>query len=171
MKTAILCSVASCGLGIALALAPSSASAAAFGRAPVVDFGAQGALPIERVQGYVGQQAPGRYYGRPGYRGGYYARPGYYGRGYGYRRSRVGPAIGLGIAAGALGALAAGAYAAPPAYAYPAPVYDAPPVYVAPGPSYAASADDIAYCSRRFRTYDPQSGTYIANNGRPRACP
>jgi hypothetical protein len=102
-----------------------------------------------------------RYYGGPryGYRGGYY------GRGYRYNR---GAAVGAGIAAGALGALAAGALLAPgPVYAAPPP-----PVYVAPAPVYAEpDADAIAYCSRRFRSYDPSTGTYIASGGVVRACP
>lgn len=96
-----------------------------------------------------------RYYGGPryGYRGGYY------GRGYGYRGGR-GAAVGAGIAAGAIGALAAGALLAPgPVYAAPAPVYVEP------------DADAIAYCSRRFRSYDPSTGTYIATGGVVRACP
>lgn len=101
-----------------------------------------------------------RYYGR-----GYGYRGGYYGRGYGYRGGR-GAAVGAGIAAGALGALAAGALLAPgPVYAAPPPVYVPAPVYAAP------DGDAIAYCSRRFRTYDPETGTYIASGGVVRACP
>lgn len=104
-----------------------------------------------------------RYYGR-GY--GYGPRYGYYGRGYRYNR---GAAVGAGIAAGALGALAAGALLAPgPVYAEPVP----PPVYAAPRPVYVEpDADAIAYCSRRFRSYDPSTGTYIASGGVVRACP
>jgi hypothetical protein len=97
---------------------------------------------------------------------------------YGYRR---GPAVGAGIAAGILGgALAAGALAAPP----PPPVYYAPaPVYVEPPPvvyapavprAYGYSVEDtdaVAYCSRRFRSYNPETGTYIAAGGVVRACP
>ncbi|MBN9471819.1 MAG: BA14K family protein [Bosea sp.] len=98
-----------------------------------------------------------RYYGpRYGYRGGYYG---------GYRYNR-GAAVGAGIAAGAIGALAAGALLAPgPVYAEPVP----PPYR---GPAYATpDADAIAYCSRRFRTYDPETGTYIGTGGVVRACP
>lgn len=92
---------------------------------------------------------------------------------YGYPRYRRGPAVGAGIAAGIIGgALAAGALAAPP----PPPVYyPAPaPVYVAPPRAYGYSVEDVdavAYCSRRFRSYNPETGTYIAAGGVVRACP
>lgn len=103
-------------------------------------------------------------------------RYGYGPRYYGYRR---GPAVGAGIAAGIVGgALAAGALAAPPPAVYyePAPVYVAPPVvYAPPVPrAYGYSIEDtdaIAYCSRRFRSYNPETGTYIASGGVVRACP
>lgn len=89
-------------------------------------------------------------------------RYGYYGPRYRYNR---GAAVGAGIAAGALGALAAGALLAPgPVYAEPVPP-PPPRVYVEP------DADAIAYCSRRFRTYDPATGTYIGTGGVVRYCP
>lgn len=94
----------------------------------------------------------------------YYGPRGYYGPRYGYWRGGRGAAVGAGIAAGVLGgALAAGALAAPP-----------PPVYVAPAPApvyVAPDADDVAYCARRFRSYDPETGTYIGPGGVVRACP
>jgi len=99
--------------------------------------------------------------------------------GYGPRYYRRGPAVGAGIAAGIIGgALAAGALAAPPPPVYyePAPVYVAPPVvYAPPVPrAYGYSLEDtdaVAYCSRRFRSYNPETGTYIASGGVVRACP
>ncbi len=111
-----------------------------------------------------------RYGPRYGYRGG--PRYGYRG-GYGYRTGR-GAAVGAGIAAGAIGALAAGALLAPrsvyaePVYAeplYAEPLYRASPVYG------AGDVDAVAYCSRRFRSYDPETGTYIGTGGVVRSCP
>ncbi len=97
---------------------------------------------------------------RYGYRGGYY-------------RGGRGAAVGAGIAAGVIGgALAAGALAGP-RYVEPAPIYAAP-IYGAPVRAYgydASDVDAVAYCSRRFRTYDPETGTYIATGGVVRACP
>jgi hypothetical protein len=31
--------------------------------------------------------------------------------------------------------------------------------------------DDVAYCTQRFRSYDPQSGTYLGNDGYRHPCP
>lgn len=138
-------------LVIASALAGATALAAPASAAPLSPSqatvaGAASAPLVEQVQwrryGYYGP----RYYG-----------PRYYG---GYRR---GPAVGAGIAAGVIGgALAAGALAAPR------------PVYTAPAPAYGYTDEDVdavAYCSRRFRTYNPETGTYIANGGVVRSCP
>jgi hypothetical protein len=48
-----------------------------------------------------------------------------------------------------------------PAYAYDDDYYvDAP-----------AAGGDVAYCMRRFRSYDPRSGTYLGNDGYRHACP
>ena len=68
--------------------------------------------------------------------------------------------VGAGIAAGAIGALAAGAIAA-----QARPVYPVAPVYG------VEDVDAVAYCSRRFRSYNPETGTYIATGGVVRACP
>lgn len=87
-------------------------------------------------------------------RRGYDDRPRYYSRG----RS------GAGVAAGVIGGLAAGAIiggaiASQQAQAAPAPVYVAP------------NSDAVAYCAQRFRSYDPQSGTYLGYDGLRHACP
>lgn len=88
-----------------------------------------------------------------GYNGGY--RGGYH-RGYG------GGGFYPGLAAGAiLGGAIAGPYYSDPYY------YDddAPVVTLAPG------GRDEAYCIRRFRSYDPESGTYLGNDGLRHPCP
>jgi hypothetical protein len=67
-----------------------------------------------------------------------------------------GPAAGF-----AAGAIIGGALAARPYYYAPAPVYVEP---------YPAD-DEIAYCSQRFKSYDPASGTYLGYDGLRHPCP
>lgn len=77
---------------------------------------------------------------------GYGHRDRYYRHGYyGHRHHGNGAAVIGGLAAGAIigGAIAAG----------------------------QARSNNDAYCSQRFRTYDPASGTYIAKGGVRRSCP
>src|SRR5437868_1610232 len=67
------------------------------------------------------------------------------------------------------------AYGPPPAYGAAAPVAvedddDMEPVVVAPRPR-AASADAIAACARKYRSYDPRSGTFLSNDGMRKPCP
>jgi len=89
-------------------------------------------------------------------------------RGYGYG------GVGAGFIAGAIigGALAAPYYG----YGYgPGPYYYAPPP-PPPPPGYGAPAapvagDAVAYCMQRFRSYDPQSGTYLGFDGQRHPCP
>jgi hypothetical protein len=77
-----------------------------------------------------------------GYRGGYYG-----GGGWGWG----------GFAAGAaLGALLAAPY-----------YYRGGPYYYDYGPPDSA----VAYCLRRFRSYDPRSGTYLGYDGYRHPCP
>jgi hypothetical protein len=89
----------------------------------------------------------------------------YRGRGYhrgynrGYYRGR-GPSGGA-VAAGVLGGLALGA-AIGAANAGP------PPAYYAPG--YGSRADWLAYCSQRYRSFDPASGTFMGYDGIRRPC-
>jgi len=107
-----------------------------------------------------------RYYdSRPYYRGGpgyverrYYAprRYGYYPRDY-YRRDR-GDALAAGALGLATGAIIGGALAQQQAQA-------ASPTYVTPNQSA------VAYCSQRFKSYDPASGTYLGYDGVRRRCP
>ena len=45
----------------------------------------------------------------------------------------------------------------------------APGIYDVPTPSPVDDA--IAYCTQMYSSYDPQSGTYIGNDGNPHPCP
>jgi hypothetical protein len=97
-----------------------------------------------------------------------------------WRRRGIGwGGVGAGFVAGAIigGALASPYYGYGPYY-YPAPYpYYAPPpgpvYYGAPGPAYGAPPTDdaVAYCSQRFRSYDPASGTYLGYDGQRHPCP
>ena len=88
-----------------------------------------------------------------------YWRGGYGWRGYGWRGGGWGY-YGGGFAAGALlGGLLAAPYYAGPRYYY-GPGY---------GPGYYGDAVD--YCMRRFRSYDPYSGTYLGYDGYRHPCP
>ena len=77
------------------------------------------------------------------------------------RQSRVG--IGAGIAGAIIGGAILGAQ--PYGYAY-GPYYGQRTYY----PGYAVS-DPVAYCLRRFRSYDPMSGTYLGFDGYRHPCP
>jgi len=92
-----------------------------------------------------------------GYRNGYY-RNGYRnGYGPGYYRQRNNN-TGAAVAAGVIGGLALGAAAAAAANANS---NAGPP----PGGN-----DWLAYCSSRYRSFDPASGTYLGYDGRRHAC-
>jgi hypothetical protein len=45
----------------------------------------------------------------------------------------------------------------------------APGIYYVPAPSPAD--DPVAYCMQMYSSYDPQSGTYIGDDGTPHPCP
>lgn len=128
-------------VGAALITAPASAAPLSATSGSALTLADSGKNLVETVQYRRYGYGP-----RYGYRGGYY-------------RGGRGSAIGAGIAAGAIGALAAGAIASQARPAYAAPVYGAEDV------------DAVAYCSRRFRSYDPETGTYIGTGGVVRACP
>ena len=86
------------------------------------------------------------------------------------------------------GAIIGGALAAPygPGY-YPGPGYYGGPGYY-PGPGYyggpgygpppgvayrppPVEGDGVAYCMQRFKSYDPNSGTYLGYDGNRHPCP
>ena len=74
-------------------------------------------------------------------------------RGRGYRGG------GAGVAAGVIGGLILGGMLAAPYYDHP--YYDRG--YV--------GGDAVGYCMRRFRSYDPRSGTYVGYDGYRHPCP
>jgi hypothetical protein len=78
---------------------------------------------------------------------------------------------GWGAGAGfAAGALLGGALASRPYYGYgPGYYYNSGPEYYAAVP--APSGDSDAYCARRFKSYDPASGTYLGYDGMRHPCP
>jgi len=68
----------------------------------------------------------------------------------------------------------------PPAYyGYPPPAPDYPPPapgYPPPAPGYAvppgaSAGDPVAYCKQRYRSYNPQTGTYLGTDGQRHHCP
>ncbi|NIX77619.1 BA14K family protein [Microvirga terricola] len=88
----------------------------------------------------------------------YYRRGYYYPRHYYYRRDN-GAAVAAGVAGVAAGALIAGAIANQAAAA-PA----------APPPPGTVSPSVAAYCARKYRSYDPATGTFLAHNGMRYVC-
>jgi hypothetical protein len=113
--------------------------------------------------------------GHPG--GGFRPGGGYHG-GYagGYRRGGGGGGGFIpGAVAGAVigGAIASGGYGYYGGPGYYAPgyyddQYDDGAVAVAPAPG---GDDAVAYCMQTYRSYDPQSGTYLGNDGYRHPCP
>ncbi|WP_276200099.1 BA14K family protein [Chelatococcus sp. XZ-Ab1] len=114
-----------------------------------------------RRYGYYGRPYyPRPYYARPYYARPYYARPyygdyyrpyyygGYYRPYYGYGYD-PGAAIAAGIFGLAAGAIASSAIAAPPRR------YD---------------AGWVAYCSRKYKSFNPRTGTYLGYDGRRHVC-
>ena len=80
-------------------------------------------------------------------------------------RGNRGGGIGLGIGAGILGGALLGSALAAPYYDRPYRSYPRSTYYGRP------SDDAVAYCSSRFRSYDPASGTYLGYDGLRHACP
>jgi hypothetical protein len=151
MRKTLMAVVASVAFGsLGLTAAPASAQTQA---APVSELVAalkKGEVQTDYSQ-YYGRRhyrAGPRYYGR-----GYYGRP-YYGR-HGYYRRDRGSALAAGAVGLATGAIIGGAIAQ----------QQRAPVYVAPNHS------SVAYCSQRFRSYDPASGTYLGYDGLRHPCP
>jgi hypothetical protein len=90
-----------------------------------------------------------------------------------YRGGGGAAGLGIGLAAGALigGAIAAGSnpyYGPRYGYGYGGPAYYPAPAPVVVAPAYG---DAEAYCMRRYRSYDPASGTYLNYDGNRYPCP
>lgn len=91
--------------------------------------------------------------------------------------------FGAGLAGGVVGGIIGGALVAPRAYGgtyyverpyYPPTYYyEAPPPPPPPRVYYepAAPEDAHSYCMRRFRSYDPRTGTYLGYDGYRYPCP
>jgi hypothetical protein len=78
-------------------------------------------------------------------------------RWYGHRGWGGGAFVG-GLAAGAI---IGGAVAAP--YYYGSPYYY--------GPGYPPPEGDVQYCMQRYKSYNPNTGLYLGNDGRRHPCP
>ncbi|SJZ63180.1 BA14K family protein [Consotaella salsifontis] len=145
---------------IALAVAFSTVAAVVPSTVPVVGVSQASA----DWRGHPGWGGGPRYYdgGRRWHRGDYY-RPRYYGR---RHHSDVGAGV-VGAIVG-LGVGAAIASQAQPRVRYyePAPVYAAP-AYGRPAPW---TSEWYRYCSARYRSFDPGSGTFQPYNGPRQLC-
>lgn len=104
--------------------------------------------PLPQVDAVYPNESYAQYY-RRGYRP--YYRERYY-----YRRDN-GAAVAAGVAGLAAGALIAGAIAS---QAQPA----------APQPPGIVDPQVAAYCARKYRSYDPGTGTFLASNGMRYVC-
>ncbi|WP_114946815.1 BA14K family protein [Microvirga calopogonii] len=105
------------------------------------------ARPLPRIDQAYPNESYAQYY-RPYYRDGYY-----------YRRGGNGAAVAAGVAGLAAGALIAGAIANQ-AQAQPA----------VPPPPGTVDPQMAAYCARKYRSYDPATGTFLATNGMRYVC-
>jgi len=72
----------------------------------------------------------------------------------------------------AAGALIGGAIAGPYYYGYPGYYYGpGPGYYAAPAYGPPPEGDAEAYCMQRYRSYDPNTGTFLGKDGRRHPCP
>lgn len=136
-------------LAMCALLAPSAASAAPAGTG-LSSLAAPDTQLVQQVQ----------WRGRHGWHGGgrHWHGGRYYNGGYGYRRGSSGAAVAAGVIGGlALGAAIAGAASAPPPVAY------------APAPAYGGG-DWLAYCSSKYRSFNPATGLYLGYDGQYHPC-
>lgn len=143
VKTTVIGTISAAMLAASMAVLPGTAQAA----------GQDGAFQVAQ---WGGPPPPRGWQGNPGWRGpGYYPRGHrYYGwRGPGYYSGRYYYNPGAAFAAGVLG-LAAGAAIAGAANQQ----------------RYYGGNDYVAYCSQRYKTFNPGTGTYTGYDGRQHRC-
>jgi len=103
----------------------------------------------------------------PGVGAGSVAGGSYYGGGYRHHHRGggfwPGVAVGAGIGIGS----GYGYYGSPSYYDDSYGYYDEGVVAAAP----PTDDDAVAYCTQRYRSYDPASGTYLGNDGLRHPCP
>jgi hypothetical protein len=103
---------------------------------------------------------------RPGGGGGYHAGGG--GGYHGGYRGGGGALIGGAIAGAVIGGAIASQGYGDPGYYAPGPGYYDDGAAAGPPPG---SDDAVGYCMQTYRSYDPQSGTYLGNDGFRHPCP
>jgi BA14K-like protein len=123
---------------------------------------------------------PGGGGSRPGGGGWHGGGGGWHGGGGGWHGGGGGWHGGGFIPGAVAGAIVGGAIASAPYGYYGGPGYYAPgyyddqyyddqgPVVAAPGPG---GGDGVAYCMQTYRSYDPNSGTYLGYDGQRHPCP
>ncbi|MBB4040961.1 anti-sigma factor RsiW [Microvirga flocculans] len=116
------------------------------------------ASPVRRPLPQIEKAYPNESYAQY-YRRGYYGHRPYYPPPRHYYRRDNGAAVAAGVAGLAAGALIAGAIASQ-AQAQPA----------APPPPGTVDPQLAAYCARKYRSYDPVTGTFLAHNGMRYVC-
>lgn len=106
---------------------------------------------------------------RGGYGGGYHGGDGDHDRDRDRRGFVAGAVAGV-IIGGAVTSQGYGSYGGPGIYY--APSYYSDPSYDGPAAAPAPAGDDaVAYCMQTYRSYDPQSGMYLGDDGLRHACP
>ena len=148
--------------GVSFGSASAAPAPSGTGASPSVQTILGSGVLAEWTQGRGrGFRGGGRRFGGAGFRGRGYGYGRGYGRGYGYRGGYGyrrgygnGALVGAGIAGLATGALIGGALASQPG----------------PGPGVAVNPEWIAYCQSKYRSFDPGSGTFLANDGQRYRC-
>ena len=128
----------------------------AYAAALVAVFALVAAVPAEAGRGHG--------HGWKGGHGGRHVQNNYYGRPYGYRGGSNVNALGAGLVGLAAGAVIGSALTPKEVYVTPAP---ARPVGYRPQPW---TEDWYAYCSSRYRSFNPRSGTFLGYDGYEHFC-